>query len=490
MKHPLIAAGLLALTFTGTGAQERDDALQLIRQEGLERSQAVALFDHLTTTIGPRLSGSPAYKEAVEWSKARLTEWGLANVRVEPFEFGRGWELQRLTVEMIEPRYMPLIAHAEAWSSSTAGDIVATPVFLGGRTAAEIGTMKDRLEGAIVMTQREASFIREDRPQPTDSETPVRIGQPPNPGPRQDRAEARQIAQLVRESGAAVILRTSAGEHGTMFVLGRDAGDNAIPTVVVAGEHYNLLARMLARGIPVKLRVNVQARFLTNDTNSYNVLADLPGTDPAVRDQIVMIGAHLDSWHTGTGATDNADGSAAVLEAMRILKTTDVRPRRTIRVALWGAEEQGLHGSRAYAKQHLAGSANNAERDRHFVYLNLDPGMGPIYGWYLENTDAIHAPFDRWLGPLKDLGMRRNIAQGIGATDHLAFREVGVPGFNPVQDYVDYDVRTHHTNMDTAERIREADLKQNAVVMAWFALQAANTTEGIPRVAPSASPSR
>jgi hypothetical protein len=213
------------------------------------------------------------------------------------------------------------------------------------------------------------------------------------------------------------------------------------------------------------------------------VLAELPGTDPSLKNDVVVIGAHLDSWHTGTGATDNADGSAAVLEAMRILKAVDARPRRTIRVALWGGEEQGLLGSRAYVQQHLAGDANRAARDGHFVYLNLDPGMGPIYGWYMENMEAARALFDRWLEPLRDLGARRNIAQGIGSTDHLSFRAVGVPGFNPVQDYVDYDVRTHHTNMDTAERVREQDLKQNAIVLAWFALQAANTTDAIPRVA-------
>jgi hypothetical protein len=483
MRYPLAAAGLLVLT-VAPAAQAPDASWQRIRQEGLERSHAPALFDHLTTVIGPRLTGTPAYRAAVDWAKAQLTGWGLVNVREEAFDFGRGWALERLTVEMIEPRYMPLVGYAEAWSAPTRGEIVAAPVFVGGRTAADVEAMTPRLRGALVLTQPEASFIREDRPQPTESDAPVRIGQPRNPGPRQDPAEARRIAQILREAGAAAILRTSAGEHGTVFVLGRDQGEHAMPTVVLAGEHYNLIARMLARAVPVKLRVNIQSRFLEGDGRSYNVLADLPGTDPALRDQIVLIGAHLDSWHTGTGATDNADGSAAVLEAMRILRAAGARPRRTIRVALWGGEEQGLLGSRAYVRQHLAGDANAAERDRHFVYFNLDPGMGPIYGWYLESTDAVRPAFDRWLAPLRDLGARRNIAQGIGSTDHLSFRAAGVPGFNPVQDYAGYDVRTHHTNMDTAERVRAEDLRQNAVAMAWFALQAANTDEAIPRVAP------
>lgn len=475
----------------GMHAQEPDaGVLWRIRQEGLDRSHIGATFDHFTTVIGPRLTGTPAYKAAADWSKAKLIEWGLANARLETWEFGRGWQLDGLTVEMVEPRYMPLIGYAEAWSAPTDGEILGTPVFLGERAAADAAGMKDKLRGAIVLTQPLASFIREDRPQPTDSDAPVRIGQPPNLGPRQTAAEFRQIAQSAREAGAAVIVRTSTGEHGTVFVLGRDQRENAMPTVVLAGEHYNLIARMLQRGLPVKLRINIRSRFLTDDSKGYNVLAELPGTDPAVRDQIVLLGAHLDSWHTGTGATDNADGSAAVLEAMRILKAIEVRPRRTIRAALWGGEEQGLLGSKAYAEQHLAGDANRAARDRHFVYFNLDPGMGPIYGWYTQTSPPARALFDRWLEPLKDLGARRNIDQGIGSTDHVSLRAVGVPGFNPVQDYVNYDVRTHHTNMDTAERIRVEDLKQNAIVLAWFAYEAAMTTQAIPRVQPAAGSSR
>jgi carboxypeptidase Q len=275
-----------------------------------------------------------------------------------------------------------------------------------------------------------------------------------------------------------------------VFVTGRDMGANAVPSIVLASEHYNLVAKMLQQKMPVKLAVEIQATYHEDDRNTHNVIWEIPGTDNAVKDEIVMVGAHLDSWHTATGATDNADGSAAVLEAMRILKATGVRPRRTIRVALWGAEEQGLRGSRAYVQQHLAGDANRVELERHVAYLNLDPGMGPIYGWYLENMDAVRTTFDRWLQPLTDLGARRNIAQGIGSTDHLSFKAVGVPGFNPVQDYVDYDVRTHHTNMDTAERVREEDVRQNAVVMAWFALQAANAAETLPRVPVTPSPPR
>lgn len=257
-----------------------------------------------------------------------------------------------------------------------------------------------------------------------------------------------------------------------------------MPTVVLAGEHYNMIARMLQRGIAVKLRVDVRSHFVTDDPDSYNVIADLPGTDPQLKPEIVMIGAHLDSWHTGTGATDNADGVAAVLEAMRILKTLGLQPKRTIRVGLWGAEEEGLLGSKAYAAKYLAGDANKDARDKTFVYLNMDPASGPIYGWYMQDSEPAKALFDAWLAPLRaheELGVRRNVIAGIGNTDHLSFRAAGVPAFNPIQEYKDYDVRTHHTNVDLYERVREQDLKQNAIVMAWFAWQAANTAERIPR---------
>jgi Zn-dependent M28 family amino/carboxypeptidase len=278
----------------------------------------------------------------------------------------------------------------------------------------------------------------------------------------------------MRAASPAVLLKPSRGMHGTVFVqAGRDNPDDTLPKVVLAGEHYNMIARLLQRNIPVKIRVNVQARFLDTDLNSYNVLAEIPGTDPKLRDEIVMLGAHLDSWHVGVGATDNADGVAAAMEAFRILKVAGLQPRRTLRLALWGGEEQGLRGSAAYVRQHLAGDANAAVRDKLAVYFNIDPGKGPIYGWYLENNPNVRPIFDAWLAPFKDLGAIRNVPQGIGNTDHLSFTRQEMLGFNPVQDYVDYDVREHHTNADTPERIKEQDLKQNAIILAAFLHHAA-----------------
>jgi carboxypeptidase Q len=478
VKRLAIIAALAAFIPAST---QTPDVLSRIRQEGLERSRVQALFSTLTDQFGPRLAGTPAYKQSAEWARDRMREFGLSDPKLEPWPFGRGWVLDKLVVEMIEPRYMPLIGYAEAWSAPTNGEIVASPIVVAGRSAADVAAMKDRLKGAIVMTQPDAAFIKEDRPQPSTSETPVRIGQPPPVAPRGNAADTRTIAQTLRDAGAGVILKTSEGEHGTVFVLGRDQGDNAQPAVVLAGEHYNMISRMVKAGIPVKLRVNVQSHFTSDDLNSYNVVGEIPGSDPQLKSEVVLLGAHLDSWHTGTGASDNADGVAVVLETVRILKTLGLQPKRTIRFGLWGGEEEGLLGSKAYATQHLAGEANKEARDKTFVYLNMDPATGPIYGWYMQDSEPAKAIFDTWLEPLKDLGMRKNVIAGIGNTDHLSFRAAGVPGFNPIQEYKDYDVRMHHTNVDLYERVREQDLKQNAVVMAWFAWQAATTAERIPR---------
>lgn len=484
MKVRLLSAALFAAWLVPAAAQDRpassgSDAavFEQIRREGIERSEVMTAFDQFVTVIGPRLTGTPAYKAAADWSRDTLTKWGLSGARLEPFEFGRGWVLDRQVIEMLEPRYMPLSGYADAWSASTRGELVGTPVMAGGRTREEIEAMRGSLAGAIVLAQPiQAAFVREDRPQPTDTDAPVRIGAPPMP-----RSSAPNIAQALRAANPGVLLRPSAGEHGTVFVLGRDAGESARPSMVLAAEHYNMIARMVERGIPVKLRVDLQTRFLSDDRNGYNVIAELPGTDPALKDEVVMIGAHLDSWHTGTGATDNADGCAAAMEALRILEATGVAPRRTIRIALWGGEEQGLLGSKAYVARHLAGDANAAAREKFALYLNLDPGMGPIYGWYMEDNAGAKSIFDEWLKPLRDHGARRNVLAGIGSTDHRSFKPVDVPAFNPVQDYVDYDVRTHHTNVDTYERVREEDLKQNAITLAWFAYKAATMEGRIPR---------
>lgn len=270
--------------------------------------------------------------------------------------------------------------------------------------------------------------------------------------------------------------------QGTVFVqAGRENPAATQPAIVLAAEHYNIIARLLAAGTPVQLRVNVKAKFYETDRNSYNVLAEIPGTDPVLKNEVVILGAHLDSWHTATGATDNADGVAGAMEAFRIIKASGLQPKRTLRLAIWSGEEEGLYGSKHYADDHYAGAAHAADRDKVAAYFNIDPGTGPIYGWYCEDNPGAKAIFDAWLAPFKDLGVRQNILPGIGNTDHLSFKAVGIPGFNPIQDYTNYDVRLHHTNVDTAEYVKPADLKQTAVILASFIYHAAQRTERIPR---------
>jgi len=497
MKRRRLILTTLALAAGTASAQEPIDHAMVakIRAEGLDHSRLWSMLDTLATVIGPRLTASPAHLGAANWCRDHLAAWGMRDARLEAWPFGRGWELQKFTLELTEPRYAPLIGYPDAWSPSTSGDIVGAPIMIAGMAADSLERMRDRLKGAIVLTQPlQTSFVREDRVQPTDPGAPPAVPPAPrgagrggaaNPtsagGGRAGAGDAARIARLLHDAGVGVVLKTSRGEHGTIFLQTRDAGANAVPTVVVAAEHYNNVIRLMHDNVPVKLRVNVQARYFTRDTNSYNVIAEWPGSDSRLRDQVVMLGAHLDSWHSATGATDNADGVAIVLEAMRILKAVGAQPRRTIRVAIWSGEEEGLLGSRAWVSQHLAGDGNAAAREKMSVYFNIDPGTGPIYGFYAEGNNVAKAIFDAWLEPFKDLGARKNLISGIGNTDHLSFIAQGVPGFNPIQDYTGYDVRMHHTNMDTLERMREDDLKQAAIVFASFAYHAAMRDAPIPR---------
>jgi carboxypeptidase Q len=461
--------------------------LAKIRAEATDHAQVAPVFNMFTVTIGPRLTASPAHKKAAQYALDRLAAYGLSNARLEPWHFGRGWTLEKLTIEMIEPRYLPLIGYADGWSSSSTGEIVGAPVWIGGKSPEQVDDLRTKLKGSIVMTEPiMTNFVRQDRPQPSDpAYQPMSAAYATSVGGRaggrgRGTTPAQRIAQSIRESGAGVILKPSRGEHGTVFVTGRDGGAGAVPTVTLSAEHYNMIAHMIEQNVPVKLRVNVQTKYYDSDGgNSYNVLAELPGSDPAVRDEVVMIGGHLDSWHTGVGATDNADGATTVMEAMRILKAIGAHPRRTIRIALWSGEEQGLLGSRAWVVQHLTG----AEKEKFDVYFNIDNGTGPIYGWYLQNMEAVKSRFDAWLEPMKSFGARRNIIEPVGSTDHISFTDAGVPGFNPIQDYVNYDVRTHHTNEDTVDRVDVNEIRQAAAVMAWFAYNAAMADEKIPRPA-------
>ena len=481
MRTIIVCLTTTLLLTLALSAQEKVDfeMLAKIRAEGMERSKVLETFDHLTTVIGPRLTNSPAHKRAVVWTQDAAKALGLSEVHEDKWQFGRGWTLEKVAVEMLEPRYMPMIGYAKGWSPSTAGRIVASPVWIPGLPADALTAQAGKLKGAILMTSPlQAYAIRADRPAASGDlkapqPAPVR---PPNMTP--------ELLGILKAGGVGVTIEPNIGEHGTVFVTGRDGGANAVPSIVLESEHYNLIVRMLEQKIPVKLAVEVQAKYDDSDQKTSNVIFEIPGTDAAQKDEIVMVGAHLDSWHTGTGATDNADGVSTILEAFRILKALGVKPKRTIRGALWAGEEQGLLGSKAYVAEHLAGDKNKAARDRFSVYFNLDNGYPPITGFYMEGNEPARKIMEEWLKPLANLGAIIPSPGHIGATDHLSFIEVGIPGFQAVQDYTSYDVRTHHTNMDTAERITPDALKQASVVMASVLYHASMRDGKFPRPEP------
>jgi carboxypeptidase Q len=481
-RRVVLSILLVTTLFLSRGwAQESIDRAMAarIRAEALEHGNAGELFHALVDGIGGRLTGSPSHLAAIRWARERLGSWGLSGVNAEPFPFGRGWSLEKLTLEMTAPRYMPLTGYPEGWTPSTKGTLTGKVVYVGNKTLAQIDAMGDALRGAIVLpNQMQTQFIDTDRPQPTTSNTAVRIGNPAAV-PSRSVTPMQDLLAALKRKGAGAILRPSNGIHGTVFALGdRTTPDDAVPTVVLAAEHYNMLVRLAEAGTPPELRVEVRARYHSDDTASYNVVGEIPGTDSALKDQIVLIGAHLDSWHASNGATDNADGATGAMEAMRILSTVKAQPRRTIRLVLWGGEEQGLLGSRAYVQQHFA---DPASRNRLAVFLNDDPGTGPIYGFFMQGNAAAKAIFDAWLEPFRDLGARKNILEGIGATDHVPFDEAGMPAFTAIKDYTGYDLRTRHGNGDFPDRVNPKDLEESAIVLATFAWQAATRNMPIPR---------
>jgi hypothetical protein len=465
-------------------AQETIDRAMVarIRAEATERSKVLETFNYITNVTGARPTGSRAHKQAADYVRARLAEWGLATPRLEPFQFGRGWELQKFSLELTAPRYFPMYGYPPAWTPSTKGVLTGTPIYLADKTAAEIEALGEKLRGAIVLpSPPQTVFATQDRLQPADTDQPVRIGGPAPSTARQAQSvtPANALNPLLQRFGVGAVLRPGNYPHGTVGVGGSPSTrDDAVPSVTVVAEHYNMIVRMLQAGVAPQLRLELRTAYQEADTNSYNVIAEIPGEDPALRSEVVLVGAHLDSLPAATGATDNADGAAAAVEAMRILKAVGVHPRRTIRVAIWSGEEVGFLGGRAYVAQHLA---DPASRDAISVYLNNDPGSGATYGWYMANNAAARTIFDGWVDQLKDLGLKRNVMDSNFTSEDGVFDGVGIPAFTTIMDYTNYDARTRHTNADFFEAVSERDLQQSATVLAVFAYQAAMRDAKIPR---------
>ena len=537
-RSKVVGVLLVVALSTVLRSQEVDLAVvDRIKQEAFANSQVMDHLRSLTDVHGPRLTGSPQFDNAAKWTTDRLTQFGLANVHIERFPFGRRWSAEQYSLELLAPHYMRLAAMPLAWTDSTSGAIAGEPLlapfelaFVRGpkRLAEDFEAYKKqwsgKLRGRIVLftpaqstPPREAPLFKrqteaelaelsrspdpaaapkvarlEDLPWPEQPEAVFNLFMTmPEPLLDQliDRYDALGAARskFLRDEGVAAVLQ--ADQRAREGLLAAEAGGSyrardplAPPMLVVTAEHYNRLVRLVEQKQPVRIRVEVKTIASAGDVEGGNIVAEIPGGSK--RDEVVMIGAHFDSWHGGTGATDNGAGSAVMIEVMRILKTLGQSLDRTVRLALWGGEEQGLLGSRAYVKAHFADPDTLAVRPDHEKlsgYFNLDNGSGRIRGVYLQGHEAMRPLFEQWLSPFRDLGVTTISIRNTGGTDHLSFTRVGLPGFQFIQDPLDYETVTHHTLADTLDHAVPADLMQAAAVIATVVHQAATRPERLPR---------
>jgi len=517
---PLISVLFVVFPILSSGvmAQEKVDweVVSKIREEGLQRSQVMDMVGYMSDVLGPRLTASPSMRKAQEWAQQKMREVGLQNVVLERAgEHGVNWDNEFVSVHMMAPDYQPLIAYAKTFTSSTDGEMEAEAVIVHVETVADLARYRGSLNGKIAMiaepSETEPEFAPDAR-RMTDEELAgisrttlgagaggtvtltmaqlealrqgaVQEGEPVSPADLQEFLKAEGVA-LVVDIGAG------RGDEGTVLVGSRydsradrsyEGVVNSLPEVVIATEHYNRIYRILERGIPVRLQAEVRNSVDNSDPYYYNVVGEIPGTDLA--DEIVIVGGHYDSWHGGTGAVDNASGSAVALEAARILKAIGVQPRRTIRVAFWTYEEGGLNGSREYVNAHFGNPEDGKKPayDKFSGYFNMDNGTGQFRGVYLQENMLVAPIFEAWMKPLNDLGVATLAPRSTGGTDHLSFDRAGLNGWQFIQDPIDYFPNRHHTNMDVVDGLVPEDMMINAVVMATFAYHAAMRDELLPR---------
>jgi carboxypeptidase Q len=530
MRRLLIPAGILAFVAVAVVHTQDASAGKLdyamfakIRDEGLNHSQVLDHVSWLADVYGPRLQGSPAMRQAGEWVQKKLGAWGLVNVHEEKWPFGKGWALTRFSANMTEPQVLPLIGVPHSWTPGTPGPITADVVRADIHSEADFENYRGKLAGKIVLTQppREVKMLEGIVVQRWNDALLKEAMTTPIPGPQPPPAEggrqpsfADKVQQFFLDEHVAATFdrgadasivpgdnqmswRTQRTDGGTIFPSAggpRDAANagKIVPSVTLAVEHYNRIVRILEKNLPVKVELDVKTQFFDEtDLNGFNVLGDLPGSDPS--GDFVLLGAHLDGVGTGTGATDNAAGVAVMMEAMRILKTVGAKPRRTIRIGLWGGEEEGLLGSKAYVQAHLADPKSMAlkpEHQRISAYYNLDNGSGRIHGVWMQGNLAVIPVFEEWIKPLRDFDVTTLTPQSVRGSDYLSFDDVGIPAFQFMQDRLEYNSRTHHSNMDVVDRVQRDDLVQMAVVVATFAYNTAMRDEKLPRKPlPQPSPS-
>ena len=506
-----IAFALLVSAFSLTAQEKANEKLNdAIRKHGMDQSKVIEIAGWMTDVYGPRLTGSPMLDKATDWAQKTLKEWGMQNVHTEAWgPFGRGWDFTHFEMHATAPNYFPIIAYPKAWSPSTPGTVSGEVVYIQASNEADLAKYKGKLKGKFVFldTLREVSEWMDAPAKRLEAKELLDMANASAPTPRPDRDYTRlggfsfnnQLWKfLAEEQPAAIIDRNFKGDLGTVFVSGARAAEGRaqakdakiIPQATMSVEHYNRIFRMVQKGMPVTLSMELKAAYTNPDEMEHNIIAEIPGTD--LKDEVVLFGAHFDSWHSGTGATDNAAGSSVMMEAARILlqviKETGVQPRRTLRLALWTGEEQGLLGSRGYVRDHFAVTAQDGsfqelkpEQAKVSAYYNLDNGTGKVRGVYLQGNTAVAPIFRAWLDPFKDLGATTLTPSNTGGTDHLAFDAVGIPGFQFIQDPVAYSTRTHHSNMDNLDHLVEDDLKQAATVIASFVMHSAMRDEMIPR---------
>lgn len=509
---------LAAIAPAQTSAPKYDSAaVAQIKDEGMNRSKVMETLSMISDIYGPRLTWSPGYKRAANWAASTLTAWGMENAHLESFTpMGKGWTLKEYTANVHGPQNFPLISYPKAWSPS----VSATGEFIhfDATTDSAIETFRGKLKGKFVLLSDSREIKAHFNPEATreaDSSL-LEMANADNPTNNRGRRRFEMTPEmkkralvdynkilLCEKEGAVGILTIGRGDGGTIFVQQASVPSHPdtpstkrvsvydpkapkiLPQIQVGAEHYNRLVRMLKKGETLKLDVSLEAAF-TKPDSGYNVIAEIPGSD--LKDEIVMIGAHFDSWHAGTGATDNGTGSAVCMEALRILKTLNLKPRRTIRIGLWGGEEQGLHGSEAYVKRHFGEKGDSIvpmkykpDAEKFSVYFNDDNGSGKIRGVFMQGNEQVRPIFRSWLKPFENMGAETLTLQNTGGTDHLSFDAIGLPGFQFIQDELEYSSRTHHSNMDLYDRAQEDDLKQASVIMATFAYNAAILPEKFPR---------
>ena len=508
-KHSvLLVAGLLLLATTTQAQDEKIDlsTIQKIRDEGLQHSHVMDIAFHLTDASGNRLTASPGFYRAANWAKQQLSEWGLVNAKLDPWgDFGKGWELQKSYLALTAPYYKPLIAYPKAWCGGTDGPKSGSVLLISATDSAGLLRYKGQLKNKILIPEIDEVYQQSFKPdanrwtdEQLDSMSKVTM-RPVDTAELRRRREAfrrggnqaflNALHRMAEEEGAIAMLSMSTrGHDGTLFVQGGgryQLTDNPnFLDMVVTLEDYTSIVRLLKANTPVSLDIDVKTRFITDDIKGYNVIAEFPGTDPRLKDEVVMLGGHLDSWHSATGATDNAAGCTVMMEAIRILKTLGIHPRRTIRIALWSGEEEGLLGSRGYVKKTFADPATMQLLPAHQkfdAYFNIDNGTGKVRGVYLQGNEACRSIFTQWLQPFHDLGASTVTISNTGGTDHQSFDAVGLPGFQFIQDEIEYNTRTHHTNMDSYEHLRSDDLSQIATIVAAFVYNTAQRDAPLPR---------